>query len=238
MRRLLACIALSWLAPRAARADVVAEAMTGPFPTVADACASLVEARLNSTDEELRQGLRVNCRAIDYRRAPDGGVLHAVLVRDSEFWYQHAVNERSRAYAIAIRRADGWWLSQQNELDLDGNAYLAGNCCFGKGGSPRYALVFVHVTGFSGSVAALQTSLPLQRMTKPGWGIPDDPPFTRNEVIMCGDRGHGPRCVVLLIASCDQQTRSTFAIEGEGETLVSGCSDGSHAMRRLLGDAL
>jgi hypothetical protein len=125
-------------------------------------------------------------------------------------------------YAIAMNDHGWQWLAGAGvDIYTDGDAYLAGNCCYGEAGTPHYA--FAVIAG----VAILKVDLPLQRFYKEHWGGgsgPVAPAYVRSEGVACRRTDGGAHCTPLRFATCLVPDRASVAVDGLA--ITSRCHSG------------
>lgn len=167
------------------------------------ALAHLAVARADTLDE-LCAARQVTCHVLE--RAGD----YAAIVVEAP---------GEHAYAIAVHDHGWQWLAGASvDIYTDGDAYLAGNCCYGKAGTPHYAFVVID------GVAILKVDLPLQRFYKEHWGGgrgPVAPAYERSEGVACWARSH---CKPLRFATCFAPDRASIAVGGLA--ITSRCKSG------------
>jgi hypothetical protein len=124
-------------------------------------------------------------------------------------------------YAIAMHDHGWQWLAGASvDIYTDGDAYLGGNCCYGKAGPPHYAFAVID------GVAILKVDLPLQRFYKEHWGGgsgPVAPAYERSEGVACW-RAAGGHCKPLRFATCLVPDHASIAVDGLA--ITSRCKSG------------
>jgi hypothetical protein len=131
------------------------------------------------------------CRVAHADAGPCAARAATCRVLDRAGDYAAIVIETGQTYTYAIVARDrGGWSRRDGasfEIYLDGDMYLAGNCCWGTVGTPRFAFA-VH-----DGVAILRVDLPLHRFYKPGWGSGEvAPAYFHREGVACSRAGCTP----------------------------------------------
>jgi hypothetical protein len=141
--------------------------------------------------------------------------------------YAVLVDEVGGTYTYSIAIDDhGWRRLASVDIYLDGDSYLAGNCCFGRAGTPRYAFAVID------GVAILKVDLPLQRFYKANWGGGSGAvaeAYLHSEGVACWRADSGTRCKPVRFAGCNMPDRASVAVDGL--SITSRCHTSSSSVR-------
>jgi hypothetical protein len=211
--------------------------MTGPYPDFAATCraARVASCVPHDVSPDYTEHIECTCRALDLPK-PSGALRRAAIVTvDGRIDDVHVAGGHDltapREYLIAIQRADGWWLTSDNDapsFDLSGKAYRSGLCCVEYAGTPWFADAVRSVPGFTAPAIVLQIGIPTRRTGRPRGHPVDFEPQTRGVLLICGQRAAGapPACITTTMPSCVMPSKPRFAfVEGRlpGSRLETWC---------------